>query len=192
MTSRGVGELGDDQEEEVGLVQAGDVDVERELLDHLPSGRRELGDVLPELVGNVAGVVEEDVEVERRGVVEPLPGDLLQARLDILDLSRELPCPLPDRRLGSLQDAVQASEDDHGQDHPPVLRPFVVAAEKVGDLPDEACVAPNGLRVHLAGSVQRCHPSRKYQSGPGPGPRLRPSIRSDEGRSEFADEVRTD
>ncbi len=60
-----VGELADHQVEQVGPVQPGDLDVEVELLDDLPSAGAEPGDVLPQVAGDLAGVVEEAAEVER-------------------------------------------------------------------------------------------------------------------------------
>ena len=49
------------------------------------------------------------------------------------------------RCLGRLEDAVQAPKDRQGEDHLAVLGLLVVAAEQVGDRPDEAGVVVDPL-----------------------------------------------
>ena len=84
-----VGELADHLVEQIGLRQPCDLDVEVELVDDLPCAAAEPGDVAPQVPGDLAGVVEEAAEVEGRGVVEVLPGHVLQDRVDVLDLPSE-------------------------------------------------------------------------------------------------------
>ena len=58
------------------------------------------------------------------------------------------PCSRPTTRSGAntdlgpggLQDAVEPAEQDERQDDTPVLGPLVVAAQQIGDGPDEARV----------------------------------------------------
>src|SRR5581483_2308422 len=59
---------------------------------------------------------------------------------DVLDPALELRCPREHIRLRRLEYAVEPAKDDERQDHPPVLRLLVDAAQLVGDRPDEAGV----------------------------------------------------
>ena len=80
-----VGEPRDDQVEQVGPLQPGDLDVEVELLEDVPGRRREPGDVAAQVAGDMGGVLEQPVEVERGDVVEGLAGNGAEHRLDVLD-----------------------------------------------------------------------------------------------------------
>ena len=69
-----------------------------------------------------------------------MPGDRLEDGADVLDR------PSSDARrartccLRGLEDAVEPAQDDERQDDLPVLGLLVVAAQQVGDRPDEAGV----------------------------------------------------
>ena len=49
-----------------------------------------------------------------------------------------------DLGLGGLEDAVEAAEQDEGQDDPAVLGLLVVAAQQIGDGPDQAGMVSSG------------------------------------------------
>ena len=65
-----LGELRDDQEQPVGLVQLGDLLLELEVLEDLPRLRREALDVVRQVLGGLVGIALELLEVELAGVVE--------------------------------------------------------------------------------------------------------------------------
>ena len=90
--------------------------------------------------GDLAGVVEEAAEVERRGVEELLPGHVLQHRVDVLDLALQRLGPLQDGGLRGLQHAVEAADNGQGEDDLAVLGLLVVTPEEVGHGPDEGGV----------------------------------------------------
>ena len=117
-----LGELRHHHVEQVRVVEPGDLHVEVELVDHVPSAGREPGDVAAQVPGDVARVVEQPAEVELRGVEERLPGGGSQDRLTVAMLG-----VLGEHlRLGRLQHAVEAAEHDQRQDHLAVLGLLVV------------------------------------------------------------------
>ena len=83
-----LGELLDHQVEPVGLVELLDLGLEAEVLDDLARPAREAVDVAGQVGGDVVGVALELVEVEPAGVVERLPGDVVEDRLDVGELCR--------------------------------------------------------------------------------------------------------
>src|ERR1035441_4709890 len=96
-----LGEPGDHHVQEVSPLQAGDLDVEVELLENLASPRGKAGNVATEVAGQLPRVLKELPEVERRGVVETWAGDRSEDRIDILPLSSQLECPSADGWLPS-------------------------------------------------------------------------------------------
>ena len=145
-----VGEAGEDEVEQVGAVQAGDLHVEVELVDHLPGAGAEPGDVFPQAAGELAGVAEQAAEVERAGVVEALTGDALEHEVGAFDALLESLRALEHRWLGLLQHAVQTAQHGEREDHLAVLRLLVVASQEVGDGPDEGGVVVDGGPRHAA------------------------------------------
>jgi hypothetical protein len=136
-----LGELRHHEVEQVRALHPRDLRVEAELVDHVARGRREAGDVRPEVAGDVGRVVQHAAEVERARVVDPSDtGDRLEYRLDVVDDALQRRVPREHFRLRRLEHAVQPAQDDERQDHPPVLGLLVDAAELVGDRPDEARV----------------------------------------------------
>jgi hypothetical protein len=67
------------------------------------------------------------------------PGNLVQHHVEALQVAAlQLRVPFDHLRLGRLQHAVEAAQDGERQDHLAVVRLLVVAAQQVGDLPQEA------------------------------------------------------
>ena len=146
-----VGELADHLVEDVGPPQPVDLDAEVELVDHVLGRLREAADVERQRVGDRVGVVEELREGQRARVVELLARHGLEDGLDVLDPAGELLVLLEDRLLGGLKDAVEAADDGQRQDHLAVLGLLVVAAEQVGDAPDEGGVVADRLALGAGG-----------------------------------------
>ena len=111
-------------------------------------------EVVAQLLLRYAG--GEVFKAEWGGIVEGLASRVLEDRGLVLDACVVGPFLLvQDLLLGGLQHGVQAPEDGHGENHVPVLAPYVrVPEEVVGDSPDEV---GNGaeLRV-LHSSVPYC------------------------------------
>src|SRR5581483_458419 len=112
-------------------------------------GRGEASDVRTQVPGDVGRVVEQPREVERARVVDLADaGDRLEHRTDVLDLQR-----LATRQnvcLRGLEHAVEPAQHDEREDHPPVLRLLVDAAELVRDRPDEGSVVAGVAVAHAA------------------------------------------
>jgi hypothetical protein len=132
-----VAELGYDLVEQVRALQPADLSLELELRDHVPGSRVEPEDVAAEVLADVRRVVEQLGERERRGVVETVPGDLVEHAVDVLQAALEVFVALENLCLGGLQDRVQPAKDRQREDDLAVLGLLVVPAEKVGDRPDE-------------------------------------------------------
>jgi hypothetical protein len=146
-----VGELLGDEVEQAGLGEAFELGEEVEALEDVAGGRREALDVGVEVLAQVV-LVAAVCEVQRRGVVEALPG-LAQQEGVGADAGLGLGVELGEhRRLGAGQHAVEAAQHREGQDDLAVLGLFVVAAEEVGDGPDEG---REGLVVHGSGGPCR-------------------------------------
>lgn len=133
-----VGEFRDDEVEKLGVVQPDDLLVEGEALHHLVHAGGEMRDVALEVASDVGGVVEQPAKVERRGVVDVEPTRRsAEDRVEVGDSAGVLLVGGEDGGLGGFEHAVEAAEDDERQDHPAVLGLLIVAAEEVGDRPDE-------------------------------------------------------
>jgi len=143
-------ELRRDEVEEILLGERLDLQVELELLDHVPRVGREAGDVAAQVAGELWRVVEQAREVELRGVVEALTGRRLQHRVEVLDLPAQLRVLREHRLLRRLQHGVEPAQHRERQDHPPVLRLLVDAAQLVGDPPDQIGVRANRRVAHRA------------------------------------------
>src|SRR5262249_32759731 len=123
---------------QAGAVETGDLLVELELLDDVPCGRVESGDVAAELIGDVVLVVEELVEVQLRDVVELLLRGAPERQLHVRDaLLLQLACLREYLLFGRLEHAVEPTEDNEREDDLPVLRLLVVAAQDLGERPEE-------------------------------------------------------
>ena len=86
----------------------------------------------------MVGIGEQLAEVERAAVVEPLPGDALQDRVDVSQDWIDGSCAFTsDGCLGRLQHAVEPPQYGEREDDTAVLGCFVVAAQEIGDRPDE-------------------------------------------------------
>jgi hypothetical protein len=87
-------------------------------------------DVGPQVVSDVVGIVEELGEVERGDVPQvPDVGEFVEERPKVGDLALDMLVFLQHRRLHRLKDAVQPADHRHREDHPPILRLLVVAAQ---------------------------------------------------------------
>jgi hypothetical protein len=142
-----LGELGHDQVEQPRAFEPVDLGGELELVEHVAGRSREAGDVVLEVVRQVVGGGDQCGEVEPRGVVELLAGLLLEDRVEVVDLARQLRGPVEHGLLGGLERAVQAAQHGEGEDHLAVLGLLVVAAQQVGDRPDERGVVLDGVRI---------------------------------------------
>ena len=89
-----------------------------------------------------AGSARMAFRVRRRGVVDLDAGDGLEDGADGLD-GQGLDAG-EDLGFGGLEDAVEAAQHDERQDDAAVLGLLVVAAQQVGDRPDEAGVVAMG------------------------------------------------
>jgi hypothetical protein len=135
-----LGEALHHQVEDVGLVQARHLLGELEALDEdLPHVVAEGAQVGVEVLGDVVRVVQQAAEVEAGGVVEVGPADAAQDGGGLLDAAAREPIVLlHDRVPGVLQHAVQAPQHGEGQDDLAVVVLLEVAAQQVGDGPQEA------------------------------------------------------
>jgi hypothetical protein len=112
--------------------------VEVELLDDVTGVGVEGGDPGAQVAGDLGRVGQDAAEAQGAGVVGLDAGGGLEDGADGLDGQR-LDAG-EDLGLGGLEDAVEAAEQDERQDDAPVLGLLVVAAQQVGDGPDEAGV----------------------------------------------------
>jgi hypothetical protein len=133
-----LGHLREDEVQELGAVEAADLGVEVELLDDVAGVGVEGGDPGAEVAGDLPGVGEDGPQVQARGVVGLDAGNGLEDGADGLD-GQGLGAG-EDLGLGGLQDAVEPAEQDEWQDDAAVLGPLVVAAQQIGDGPDQAGV----------------------------------------------------
>ena len=132
-----VGELLGDEVEQAGLGQLVDLGVKLEALENVAHGRRERLHVGAQVFADVVLVAHELLQVERRGVVEELAGLAQQEGLGI-QAGRLAGFLLGQHGgLGGFQHAIQAAQDGEGQDDLAVFGLLVVAAQEVGDGPDE-------------------------------------------------------
>jgi hypothetical protein len=142
-----LGELGHHQVEQPRAIQPVDLGGEVELVEHVAGRSGEAGDVVLEVVGQVVRGGDQRGEVEPGGVVELLAGLLLEDRVEVVVPARQLRGPVEHGLLGGLEHAVQAAQHGEGEDHLAVLGLLVVAAQQVGDRPDERGVVLDGVRI---------------------------------------------
>lgn len=138
-----------------GLGQALDLGVELEAVEHVAYRWRERLHVAVEVFPDVILVPHELLHVQGGGVAEGLAGPAQEERLGVqagLGLGRQFG---QHGRLGWFQHAVQAAQDGERQDDPAVLGLLVIAAQEVGDGPDER------------GKVGLCHAALLSSSGLG-------------------------
>jgi hypothetical protein len=132
-----VRELLGDQVEQPGLGEPVDLRVELEALEDVAHRGRERLDVGAQVLADVVLVAHQLLQVERRRVVEELARTCEQERLGVepgLGRARLLG---QHGGLGRLEHAVEAAQHGERQDDLAVLGLLVVAAEEVGDGPDE-------------------------------------------------------
>jgi len=128
----------DEFEEAVGFVEFGNLLVEAEVIEEGAGFGREGLDVVEEVLGEAFGVGEEFGEIESAGVVELLFRGAAEHFIDDgRVLAFELLLLFEDFGFGGFEDAVEASEDGHGEHDFAVFGRAVGAAEKIGNVPDE-------------------------------------------------------
>jgi hypothetical protein len=113
------------------------VRVEIEALEDVADRSGERLDVRPQVLVDVHLVAHQRLHIERRRVEEMDLRLAQQKRVGVDALLLALRLLGEHRRLRRLQHAIEAAEHREWQDHPAVLRLFVIAAKKIGDGPDE-------------------------------------------------------
>ena len=134
-----VGELLGHQVQQPGLGEPVDLGVEVEALEDVAHGGRERLHVGAQVLADVVLVAHQLLHVERRRVVEELAGLAEQERLGVqAGLLRLRPASA--EHGGLVGSSTQSSRRKHGerQDDLAVFGLLVVAAQQVGDGPDEA------------------------------------------------------
>jgi len=128
----------DEFEEAVGFVEFGNLLVEAEVIEEGAGFGRKGFDVVEQVLGEAFGVGEEFGEIESAGVVELLFRGAAEHFIDDgRVLAFELLLLFEDFGFGGFEDAVEASEDGHGEHDFAVFGRAVGAAEKIGNVPDE-------------------------------------------------------
>ena len=132
-----VGELLRDEVEQPGLGELVDLGVEVEALEDVAGGGRERLDVGPEVLADVVLVARDPLQAERRGVVEERPRLAQEEGVGVQP--GLLPVVLLGQHgsLGGLQHAVEAAQHRERKDDFAIFGLLVVAAQQVGDGPDE-------------------------------------------------------
>lgn len=132
-----LGELLDDEVEQVGVGQALDLQVEGVVVEDLGGFGGEAAEEVLEVLLDLLGVRVGTDRGERLlgEVVEVTAGRGTQDR--VLVLARARLCALPHRFAGVLHHAVHAAQQRHRQDDLAVLGTLVVAAQEIGHRPDE-------------------------------------------------------
>jgi hypothetical protein len=125
-----------------------DLGVELEALEDVAHGRRERLDVGAGS-RDVVLVAHELLQVQRRGVVEVLPGLCAAGRARGSARPWSRLATRPARRLGGFEHAVEAAQHREGQDDLAVLGLLVVAAQQVGDGPDEGLLFSSAVLTSL-------------------------------------------
>ena len=146
-----VGELLRDEVEQPGLGQPVDLGVEVEPLEDVAHGGRERLDVGAEVLADVVLVAHELLQVQRRRVVEKLAGLPQEERLGVHAGLLALGQLGEHGGLGGFQHAIETAEDRERQDDLAVFGLLVVAAQEIGDGPDEG----GEIGVAHAGSLLR-------------------------------------
>jgi hypothetical protein len=132
-----LGEALGDHIEQAGFGEAVDLGVELEALEDIAHGGREGLNVGEEVFADVVLVAHQLLHVEGRGVAEALPGFAKQERLGVEALLFAGGVFGEDGGLGGLQNVIETAQNGEWQDDFAVFGLFVVAAEEVGDGPDE-------------------------------------------------------
>ena len=135
-----VGELRDDEVEDVRLPHPFDLVIELEEVENFAHVAREAIDVAVEMRLDAVGVALELLEVEGGVVVKALAAGLVQPAVqgcafDPATLAPRVFGQDPGLRRG--EHAVETPQHGHGQHDALVLRGPVRAAQQVGDLPDQ-------------------------------------------------------
>jgi hypothetical protein len=130
-------ELLGDEVEEPCLGEPVDLGVEIEALEDVAHGGREGLQISAQVLGDAVLPAHQRLQVELRRVVEVLPGLAQQEGLGVQ------PCLLAHGqlgehgRLGGFQHAVEAPQDGEREDDLAVVGLPIVAAQEIGDRPDE-------------------------------------------------------
>ena len=128
----------DDLIEQVLLVHAGDLLVEREPLHDLADIGRECLDVGAQIGGDVVRSIQQPREIQLRQVVERAAGDPFEDPANhALGAASQRGLLLENRRLRLSQKAIEPAQHRQGQDDLAVFVPLIGAAEQVADAPDE-------------------------------------------------------
>ena len=132
-----VGELLGDQVEQLGLGEAVDLQVKLEGLEDVAHGGRESLRVGAQVLADVVLVAHQLLHVEWRRVVEKLAGLAEQEGFGIhLGLGSLVEFG-KHGGLGGFEHAIEPAQNGEGQNDLAVLRLLVIAAEQIGDGPDE-------------------------------------------------------
>ena len=132
------GELLHDLVEKVGAVQPLELIEELIALEDVAGVGTEAVDVSDEVGLDVGGVGQQFFEVERRGVIEILPGLAEQERSQRQREMFALLVFFQHRGLGVFQHAVQPAQQGERQDHLTVVGLLVIAAQEIGDRPQKS------------------------------------------------------
>ena len=132
-----VGELFRDEIEQAGLGQPVDLGVKLEALENVAHGGRERLHVGAQVFADVVLVAHELLQVERRGVVEKLAGLAQQERFGIHLGLLAFGQFGKHGGLGGFQHAIEPAQHGERQDDLAVFGLLVVAAQQIGDGPDE-------------------------------------------------------
>ena len=128
--------LGDEVEQLV-LGQPVDLGHKVEPLEDVTDGGGEPLNVGVKVLGDVVLIAHELVHIEPRHIGEALTRLAQDERLRVQPRLLFLRVFGQHRGLSGFQNAVQTPQDGKGQDDLAVIRLLVVAAQKVGDRPDE-------------------------------------------------------
>ena len=128
----------DDLIEQVLLVHAGDLLVEREPLHDLAHIRRECLDVGAQIGGDVVRRIQQPREIQLRQVVERAVSNPFENPANhAFRAASERRLFLENRRLRGRQQAIESAQHRQRQDDLAVLVPLIGAAEQVADAPDK-------------------------------------------------------
>jgi hypothetical protein len=165
-----LGEFLDEFEEAVGFVELRNLLIEAEVVEEGTGFGREGLDVVEEVLGEAFGVGEESGEIELAGVIELL---LRRASKHFIDERRVLTLELfllfKDFGFGGFEDAVEATQDGHGEHDFAVFGRAVGAAEEVGNVPDETDkgIGVIGQVMESLLGAQQNSPRPATHAGPG-------------------------
>jgi hypothetical protein len=128
----------DEFEEPVGFVELRNLLIEAEVVEEGARFGRKGLDVVEEVLGEAFGVSEEFGEVELAGVIELLLCGTPEHFIDERGvLAFELFLLFENFGFGRFEDAVEATQDGHGEHDFAVFGRAVGPAEEVGNVPDK-------------------------------------------------------